>query len=159
MVLGLVWQLKMVGKFFLAVEQKVASVYLWRSVASKGIRRSLNRQIDFAHLRTSGKRLLSLRWVLIVYRANDFGYLRYGFSVSRKVGKAVVRNRLKRWGREFFRMLIRQGKDFSIDVHVIFRPSKAEFFEDLEHRTFDTALAEAFGRLRVDHKKPDPSTC
>jgi len=49
---------------------------------------------------------------------------RIGITVSRKVGVAVVRNRVKRWIRECFR---RQRSAFStkLDVVVVARPAAA----------------------------------
>ena len=41
--------------------------------------------------------------LVLHFRSNQTGRARLGASVSRKVGGAVVRNRLKRWTRECFR--------------------------------------------------------
>jgi len=69
---------------------------------------------------------------------------RLGVTVSRKVGNAVCRNRIKRWIRESFRTS-RQQLATAADVVVIAKPGAAL----LEHCEFDQELQEAFRRLRL----------
>ena len=55
---------------------------------------------------------------LVLYGlANDLGYPRLGITVSRKIGKAVVRNRVKRRIREIFRTRL-QASGPGIDLVV-----------------------------------------
>ena len=53
-------------------------------------------------------------WLVVNYARNSQGFRRPGWTISRKVGKAVTRNRLKRWGREFARKLEINGIDFNL---------------------------------------------
>jgi ribonuclease P protein component len=61
--------------------------------------------------------------VLVARRSN--GLSRLGITASRRVGDAVVRNRVKRWVREFFRRHQRRLSPAQ-DVLVIARPSAAK---------------------------------
>jgi len=57
---------------------------------------------DFRSLYSDGIKINSERFVLFL-RENQLGCHRLGITVSRKVGKAVIRNRVKRLFREIFR--------------------------------------------------------
>ncbi len=75
---------------------------------------------------------------------NDLGHWRLGLVVSRKVGGAVVRNRIKRRIREAFRAKAHQ-KLVGADLVVIARPAAAgapfsRLAENL-HRAMDQVVA------------------
>ena len=57
--------------------------------------RRLRKSDDFALARRFGKSRVDRRLVLL-FRANGSDTTRFGFSVSKRLGNAVVRNRIKR---------------------------------------------------------------
>ena len=65
------------------------------------------RSSEYRALYKAGKKIHSERFVLFC-RANNLGHPRLGITVSRKVGGAVVRNRIKRLLKEIFRRSIIQ---------------------------------------------------
>lgn len=64
--------------------------------------RRLRRRAEFLHVYGHGDRLYSRSFVLYVL-PRESGPSRLGLTVSRKVGRAVARNRTKRRLREIFR--------------------------------------------------------
>jgi len=89
----------------------------------------LLRPREFQHVTRRGRRAASVAFVILVCPGSDPGHSRLGLTVSRKVGNAVVRNRVKRRIREWFR---REGRPLAqgLDVVVIARrPAAALAFE------------------------------
>ena len=73
----------------------------------------LHQSYDFTRVRREG-RSWSTPLVVLAVLPNDLDHNRYGFAVSRRVGKAVQRNRIRRWLREAVRAAhpqLRQGYD------------------------------------------------
>ncbi|SIS75627.1 ribonuclease P protein component [Alicyclobacillus vulcanalis] len=97
---------------------------------------------DFRRVFRRGKSFASGRLVLY-YCDNREARLRVGFSISRKVGKAVVRNRLKRVLRAIFQRHLDELRDKPVDVVVVCRASAADApFQDLE-REVEKLLTKA----------------
>lgn len=79
---------------------------------------------------------------LVVMRAlpNGLTLSRYGFSVSKRVGKAVTRNKVKRWLREILRIMpLKSG----CDIVFIARPAVAAADYDSLKRTVEGLLSRA----------------
>ena len=88
------------------------------------------------------------RFLVLRALPNGLTYNRYGFVVSKRVGKAVARNRLKRRLREGLRLLsVRPGWD----VVFLARPSAAA----AKYRQLREALVELLSRARLlDKREP-----
>lgn len=74
---------------------------------------------DFAEMFSTGIRRKS-GCLLVTRKENTSGYPRLGLSVPKKVGNAVIRNRIKRRCREAFRML--QHELPALDILLTVRP-------------------------------------
>ena len=110
----------------------------------------LREEADFQRVRAGG-RAWSNRGLTLLVAPNALPHNRYGFVVSKRVGKAVTRNRVKRRLREILRHLDRarripQGHDLAFIV----RPAFAE-------ATFAEARA-AVTDLLTRARLLDPST-
>lgn len=68
---------------------------------------------------------------LTFIKPNDYGYMRIGISVSKKVGNAVTRSRVRRQIRAFFSIYNNYEKSY--DIVVITKP-KFLSFSSLENK-------------------------
>jgi ribonuclease P protein component len=94
--------------------------------------------------------------VLYTFPTATTGRPRLGLSVSRKVGGAVERNRVKRLLREAFAR-VEDGLQPGQDVVVVARPSASELVERDGLSGVDAALGELIAKagLRVSNPQPD----
>lgn len=99
----------------------------------------LRRREDFLRVQAQGQRRVRGAFVVLVLRRQDGGPSRLGVTASRKVGRAVVRNRVKRLVREFFRQYASSIQP-PVDVVVIARPQAAKLKFDEVKRDLASAL-------------------
>ena len=92
----------------------------------------LAKRREFLHVYETGRKWFS-RYCVVFAAPNERPYSRIGITATKKLGKANVRNRLKRWTREVYR---RQRDplsldSYSLDVIVNVKPNAADArFED-----------------------------
>ncbi len=116
---------------------------------SFGSDRRLKRRRDFERVFTEGKTVKN-RWLVAKYLKNDRGTSRIGIVVSRKFGKAHVRNRFKRYVRETFR---RMKSDVGVDVIVFPKKELKDVFEKMDYRTFSEVFLSLMEKVEMEERR------
>jgi len=106
----------------------------------------LKKRQDFLQTYKLGRKLHPCSWLTVNFKETQLGELRVGWTVPRFVGNAVVRNRLKRWCREFLRSEM-AGVELSFDSNIVFRRRTSDFYKQLKFEDLRKQLEKAFGKI------------
>lgn len=111
--------------------------------------KKLKKNSDFLDLRFKGQKIRASDWLQIHFLQTSQSSLSVGVTTGRKVGSAVIRNRLKRWCREYFLTRKNTISFLTGNINLVFRPHKKEnFYKDLEHELLDSILDKTFSTFR-----------
>jgi len=110
----------------------------------------LAKRREFLRVYETGRKLFS-RYCVLFFAANDLPYSRVGITATKKVGKANVRNRLKRWTREVYR---RQREPLGLDQNTLdfvinVKPSAAA----AEFAEFSSDLQRVLAKVAVERSR------
>jgi ribonuclease P protein component len=86
----------------------------------------LKRRAEFLRAAQKGRKVAMPGLVLQMFLRNDDAPARLGFTVTKKVGNAVVRNRTKRRLREAARLLLREQAATGVDLVLVGRDATRE---------------------------------
>ncbi len=117
-----------------------------RSEALPRFRRLAKRR-EFLRVYETGRKQFS-RYVVVFTAANDLPHSRLGVTATKKLGKANVRNRFKRWTREVYRQERESlGIDRRcVDLVVNVKPNA----KDVTFRDYQQDLSRAIRRAVSD---------
>jgi ribonuclease P protein component len=106
--------------------------------------RRLAKRREFLRVYETGRKLFS-RYAVLFFSENGLDHSRIGVTATKKSGKAIVRNRLKRWTREVYR---RQREPLGLDARsldfvVNVKPAAAETSFDEFSRELSRVLERA----------------
>lgn len=111
----------------------------------RGRRQRLSRSAEFERVYRQGRSVANRHLVLYSFPNESAERLRVGLSVSRKVGGAVERNRVKRLLREVFDRL-QPGIDDGQDIVIVARPEVRELADREGLAGVESALAELLAK-------------
>ncbi|MCL2225871.1 MAG: ribonuclease P protein component [Defluviitaleaceae bacterium] len=112
---------------------------------------SLKKQNEFKRVFKHGKSA-AMPLFVVYAAANDLGFNRLGLSVSKKVGNAVKRNRVRRLVQENCRAVLNEDtpeQSQGFDLIVIARVPAGELAREGSFVKVGQALLQLFGRLGV----------
>ena len=104
---------------------------------------SLKSQKDFQQLKDQGQFVHITHWLAVSFKKKNNNSLGWAWTASKKIGTAVVRNRLKRWGRDF----VREFDEENFDINFIFKVKNKEFYKNLSRVEFNQAFEKAFSKI------------
>ncbi|MFC7440169.1 ribonuclease P protein component [Laceyella putida] len=109
----------------------------------------LKRRNDFTRVFRAGNSVANRQFVVVMHARKDEGVPRIGVSVSKKVGKAVVRNRVKRLVKEAMRQwtsYLKPQTDFVIIARI---PAK-----EMDYHQVRSSLYHVLNKGKAFAKKP-----
>lgn len=111
-------------------------------------------RVHFQQLRKKGYKFQVAPWLLVYFQLTENKKIRILWNLSRKVSHAVVRNRLKRWCREFVRIhLLDVGLNHGLDLNFVFKPQHKDFYKELRYEEVWSELFKLEKRLKETLRK------
>ena len=113
----------------------------------KSKKQFLKRRSDF--LKTYKGNFIRREHLTLYGRFNGIVSFRLGVTAPKSIGSAVVRNKFKRWCKEFFRKLEfgENQKPMDFNVFIGNKRLKKEDFKNVEHKEFQNQLDSAIHAL------------
>lgn len=108
---------------------------------------NLKKNGEFQIIYNSGRKSFGY-YSLIFFKRNDSNIKRCGFVVSKKIGNAVCRNRLKRLFREYYRQKEEILKD-EYDIIFVAKKTAGEKIKTLKFKDIEKDLDKVLKNVKI----------
>ena len=103
---------------------------------------------DFQRLKQKGMKVYPNKWMCLSFMKNNQTKMRLGWTISKFIGPAVVRNKLKRWYRQFFREKLQKYNNLYVDINIILKPCDKNFYKKLKYTELIESLEKGLKLIR-----------
>ena len=108
----------------------------------------LKSKTDFDYLKIESTRISSAFFIAYIKKSRlPEDKTRIGLAVSKKLGKAPQRNKIKRFSREAFRTS--NFKNLGLDILIVAKSSKKSEFDSMSFQDFSGQFAYLFSKIVV----------
>jgi ribonuclease P protein component len=123
--------------------QRAVNALCPQSPQNKIVSHFLKRRSDF--LKTYKGSSIKGPYFTLFFLKNRLEHPRFGTTIPKTVGNAVVRNKIKRWSREVYRDFLKQQTtlEIGLDIHCLVRKQKEDDYAKLKHQDFANTLNQA----------------
>lgn len=111
-------------------------------MANKSEVKSLKLSSDFVKITKEGRKVKITSYLTLFLSKSDDTSTYFGMTISRKVGNAVLRNKLKRWVRHSVRTNQWLDKYKGQKVVFMFRSQPEGFYQNLNYKKFFAHICE-----------------
>ncbi len=136
-----------------SIQNKGRKPPVWLKLYVKGLllmrkEHRLRQRSDFRRVFRCGKSVANRQFVLYSYARKDNGPVRIGISVSKKVGNAVVRNRIRRRVKEVVRQWTEQLPEQNDFIIIARRPAA-----EMDYKQIQSSLRHVFNKGNAFRKQ------
>lgn len=108
----------------------------------------LRRRSEFVFLSKNGQRTHINSWLVINFSCQNNQGFRFGLTIPKYVGNAVLRNKLKRWTRELLKKHLFISECSNVDVNFVLKRQEKSFYKQLCYGDFESAVVKAKQKLK-----------
>ena len=109
--------------------------------------KTIKSRVEFTRLIKKGSWIYVNSWMVLNFEKKQVGDPRFGWTLPKYVGAAVVRNRIKRWCREIAREVMRGNNICAVDINIVLRKRSKEFYKSMKYETFKAELQPALQKI------------
>lgn len=117
---------------------------------------SIRKNSEFLDLKNNGQKTWASSWMLLSYEKSNDSISNIGISISKKVGNAVIRNKMKRWVRAEISKFLKSKPSLILRLTIFIKPMSPDFYKKMSFDTFQKAFDNGTKQIEKKFQPKSP---